>query len=70
MPVKTVILSFKLPSSYCDKCNMYVIFQDTGIMASTWDMYDTFEQRDQEIRGMDPNQAGPVVMWVYQKVFM
>lgn len=21
-------------------------------MASTWDMYDTFEQRDQEIRGL------------------
>ncbi|XP_048760663.1 dynein axonemal intermediate chain 4-like isoform X4 [Ostrea edulis] len=45
--------TFNEPAKYKTVQTSKISCVDTGIMATTWDMYDTFEQRDQEIRAKE-----------------
>lgn len=48
--------TFNEPAKYKTVQTTKITCVDTGIMASTWDMYDTFEQRDQEIRAKEKEE--------------
>ncbi|XP_062586196.1 dynein axonemal intermediate chain 4-like isoform X1 [Saccostrea cucullata] len=48
--------TFNEPAKYKTVQTTKITCVDTGVMATTWDMYDTFEQRDQEIRAKEKEE--------------